>query len=240
MSIQSKKPIYDLIDIYCDGPTLDEIASSDMNIVKGYTFNPSLFINLGVTNYLKHCKKVANHCDSMPVSLEILADSKDDMIRQARLLKELGKNINIKIPITYTNGETTLPVIQALDEENTKLNITAIFTKEQVEGIVSCLKNAEAIISVFSGRIFDIGYDAVKVTKEIARLVHGESNCSVLWASPRMVYDVKNAHQAECDIITMRPDLIKKLALFNKSPEEFSIETVKMFFNDAVSSAYTL
>jgi transaldolase len=240
MSIQSKKPIYDLIDIYSDGPTLDEIATSDRNIVKGYTFNPSLFKNLGVTNYLKHCKKVINHCDSMPVSLEVFADSKDDMIRQARLLKELGKNINIKIPITYTNGETTLPVIQALVEENTKLNITAIFTKEQVEGVVSCLKNAEAIISVFSGRIFDIGYDAVKVTQEIAKIVHGESNCSVLWASPRMVYDVKNAHQAECDIITMRPDLIKKLALFNKSPEEFSLDTVKMFFNDAVSSEYTL
>ena len=145
-----------------------------------------------------------------------------------------------KIPITDTNGETTLPVIQTLVEENTKLNITAIFTKDQVEGIVSCLKYAEAIISVFGGRIFDIGYDAVKVTHEIARIVHGESNCSVLWASPRMVYDIKNAHQAECDIITMRPELIKKLTLFNKSPEEFSMDTVKMFFNDAVSSAYTL
>ena len=130
MSIESKKPIHDLIDIYCDGPTVEEIATSDRNIVKGYTFNTSLFKRLGVTDYLTHCKKVVKHCDSMPVSPEVFADSKDDMIRQARLLKELGKNVNIKIPITDTNGETTLPAIQTLVEENTKLNKTAIFTKD--------------------------------------------------------------------------------------------------------------
>jgi len=240
MSIPSKTPIYDLIDIYCDGPKLDEIATSDRNIVKGYTFNPSLFKSLGVIDYLQHCKKVVNHCNSLPVSLEVIADLKEEMIRQARLLRSLGENVYIKIPITYTNSKSTLAVIEALVEEKTKLNITAVFTVDQVRDIISALKDANAIISVFGGRIYDIGCDAVKITNDIAKIVHGESNSSVLWASPRMVYDIKNAIKANCDIITMRPELIKKLELFNKTPEDFSLETVKMFYNDAISSSYTL
>jgi len=234
----SNKSVSDLISIYNDGPTLDEIRNLRKEIIKGYTFNPSLFKALGVKDYLYHCKKISTQCNDLPVSLEVIADTKDEMIRQGRLLREISDNIYVKIPITYTNGESTIDVIKVLSEEHTKLNITAIFTKEQVKGIIPCLIHSKSIISIFSGRLFDIGQDAIELTKEMSEIVHSESNCLTLWASPRMVYDVKNAIKANCDIITMKTELIKKIKLFDKTSEDYSLETVKMFYTDAVESGY--
>jgi transaldolase len=228
------------IDIYADGPTEDEIAMFDKTIVRGYTFNPTLFKKLKVSDYLGHCRKVLQACGDVPVSLEAFADDIAGMVRQARILDKLGPNVFVKIPITFTSGKSTLPVIETLVKDGMKLNITAVFTKKQVDSILPTLKNTNAIISVFAGRLFDVGIDAVEATGEIAKLVRENSNCKTLWASPRMVYDVKNACSAGCDIITMAPDLIKKTALFNKSPEEHSLATVKMFYQDAKTSGYEL
>jgi len=235
---------YDLdnlpIEIYADGPTLEEIDGFDRTLIKGYTFNPTLFKMLGVINYLGHCEKLLKTCDTLPVSLEVFADEEDEMIRQAKILGALGKNVYVKIPITNTSGKSTVNVLKALVDEGIKLNITAIFTKNQVEEILPSLNKTESIISIFSGRIFDIGLDAVEITGEISELVHGQSNCKVLWASPRMVYDVINACNANCDIITMQSSLIKKRSLFGKMPNEYSLDTVKMFYNDAAESEYEL
>lgn len=228
------------IHIYADGPKLEEITSFDNNLVKGFTFNPTLFRNLGVSNYLDHCEKLVEMCGKFPISLEVIADNKDYMIKQGLVLGELGKNVFVKIPVTYTSGESTLSVIKTLVEEEIKLNITAIFTINQVKTILPTLKHTESIISVFSGRLFDVGLDAVKITGNIAEFVHENSNCKILWASPRMVYDIINACNANCDIITMQSTLLKKLPLFQKSPEEYSLDTVKMFYNDAVESKYIL
>jgi len=162
------------------------------------------------------------------------------MIRQARILAGLGSNVFVKIPITFTNGGSTREVIETLIADGITLNITAVFTLSQVEGVLPTLGQSRSIISVFAGRIFDVGIDAVESTRAIVNRVHSESNCFVLWASPRMVYDVKNASSAGCDIITMVPSLIRKLNLFNKSPEEYSLETVKMFYSDAVASLYKI
>ena len=235
---------YDLgnlpIDIYADGPTLQEINNFNKNLIKGYTFNPTLFKMLGVTDYIGHCKKLLQSCDNIPISLEVIADDKDEMIRQAKILGMLGENVYVKIPITDTSGDSTINVLKALVSEDIKLNITAIFTKNQVEKILPCLSNTESIISIFSGRIFDVGLNAVKITGEISSLVHEHSECKVLWASPRMVYDIINACDANCDIITMQSSLIKKLSLFGKTPNEYSLDTVKMFYNDAAESGYEL
>jgi len=235
---------YDLdklpIQIYADGPTLEEIDGFDKNLIKGYTFNPTLFKMLGVINYLGHCEKLLKTCDTLPVSLEVFADEEDEMIRQAKILGALGKNVYVKIPITNTSGESTVNVLKGLVNEGIKLNITAIFTKIQVEEILPSLSKTESIISIFSGRIFDIGLNAVDITGEISEMVHANSNCKVLWASPRMVYDIINACDANCDIITMQSSLIKKLSLFGKTPNEYSMDTVKMFYNDAAESGYKL
>lgn len=223
------------IKIFVDGPSLQEMATLD---VQGYTFNPTLFKSLGVKDYLEHCKLVVEMSKGKPVSLEVIADETGEMIRQARILSGLGDNINVKIPITHCDGKSTLPVIINLIEDGMNLNVTAIFTFEQVETILPFIKNTKSIISVFAGRLYDIGVDAMKVAKEIAEFVHKKSNCKVLWASPRQVYDIFNAIDARCDIITMTPSLINKLSLFNKTPKEYSLDTVKMFFEDAKNAQY--
>ena len=231
------------IEIYADGPTIEEMEFFDQDIIKGYTFNPTLFRNLGVKDYLGHCRKVVATSKGLPVSLEVIADSQDEMIRQARLLSALGDNVFVKIPITYTSGEPTLSVLKTLIWDGINVNITAVFDEKQLLDIIPYLEGSNTIISVFSGRIFDIGLDAVESTREIAELVHVWDNwgdCKVLWASPRMVYDINNAISANCDIITMQPSLIKRLSLFGITPEEYSLDTVQMFYNDAVSSGYVL
>ena len=228
------------IAVYADGPTLDEVRSLDRGTVHGYTFNPTLFRTLGVTDYLGHCKTVAQLCAPLPVSLEVFADDREGMIRQAGILAALGPSVFVKIPITYTNGQSTLEVIQELAQRGVKLNITAVFTMVQVRGIIKPLRESGAIISIFAGRLYDIGRDALVETREIARFAHAESDCRVLWASPRMVYDYRAAIAAGCDIITMQPSLIKKLPLFGKSAEEYSLDTVRMFHKDATASGYTL
>ena len=229
------------IAIYADGPTLEEMKL--FNQVSGYTFNPSLFRKLGVEDYLGYCWKIVAASKGLPISLEVIADSQDEMISQARILSALGDNVFVKIPITYTSGVSTLLVLKALIEKGINVNITAVFTEEQVDDILPFIVESNTIISVFSGRIFDIGLDAVEITREIAGLVHAYDNwgnCKVLWASPRMSYDLINAQNANCDIITMQPALIKKLSLFEKTPEEYSLDTVEMFYNDALLSGYNL
>ena len=232
-----------LVQIYLDGPTLEEMEMFGQYAIQGYTFNPSLFRKLGVKDYLGYCRKAVAASKGLPVSLEVIANSQDEMVRQAKILSVLGDNVFVKIPITYTSGESTIDVIKILVEIGININVTAVFTEEQVACIMPYLKGSNTIISVFSGRIFDIGQDAVEITREIAGLVHAYDNwgnCKVLWASPRMVYDIISAGNANCDIITMQPSLVKKLSLFMKTAEEYSLDTVKMFYNDAVLSRYIL
>lgn len=227
-------------EVYCDGPTLEEIAGHDGGVVVGYTFNPTLFRGLGVVDYSSHSRKVVEACRGLPVSLEVFADDEKGMIEQAVKLSEFGDNVYVKIPITYTSGDSTVRVLEELAGRGIKINVTAVFSLEQTQGVLPVLRDAGGIISVFAGRLFDIGRDAVEDTREISEAVHSDSNCLSLWASPRMSYDLKNAAVAKCDIITMSAALIKKLGLFGKTPNEYSLDTVKMFYGDAVASGYTL
>ena len=225
--------------IYADGASLDQIKKIDP-LVKGYTFNPSLFRKLGVKNYLSFSKILSKKIKKKSISLEVFADDEKNMIYQAKILSNLGNNIYVKIPITFTNGKSTKNVIKELIKENVKLNITAIFTIRQVKKILPIIKNTKTILSIFAGRIYDTGVDANKIMKSICKLVHKNSKCLVLWASPRMIYDLVQANKMNCDIITLPVDLILKKKNFGKKLEIYSLETVKNFYKDSLKSKYKL
>ena len=224
------------IELYLDGPTLEEIDS--FKNIDGYTFNPSLYKKLKATNYIEFTKKLIEKTNKKPISIEVIADDDENCTRQGKILSKLGNNIYVKIPVIFTSGQSSRKTIKNLADQNIKLNITAIFELSQVKRILPILKDSKAILSVFSGRIFDIGLDAVTIFGEMAKYIHENSNCKILWASCRMSYDYILAQKCNADIITMAPNLAKKIDLFKKNSLEYSKDTVKGFFNDAKSSGF--
>ena len=228
------------IELYADGLNLDEFGKNYGIEIDGYTFNPSIFRKNGATDYLEYSKKVVSKSENKPVSLEVFADEKNEMIKQAKILSGLSNNIYVKIPITFTNGKFTTEVLIELVKLNIKLNITALFTIDQIKEILPYLKNSNSILSVFAGRIFDCGKDANKDMKDICDFAKANSNCKVLWASPRMTYDYINAINCGAEIITMQLSQIKKIKMFKKKLQDYSLDTVKQFYNDAKESGYKL
>ena len=230
----------DKIKLYFDGPNLDEI-NIDFGIqIDGYTFNPSLFKKNGATDYIKYSKEVLEKCPNKPVSLEVFADDENSMINQGKILNDLGSNVFVKIPVTYTNGDSTLRVIQNLLNENIKLNITAIFMIDQIKELLQTIKDSETILSVFAGRIYECGIDAKKEMKDINKLIKENSRCQSLWASTRMTYDYIAAKEVGTDIITMPISHIEKLKMIGMNPKEYSLKTVKKFYEDAKSSGFKI
>jgi len=227
--------------IFCDIADVKIIKEfTKKKIVKGFTTNPSLIRKAGAKDYLNYCKKIIKVCKNKPVSLEVFGDNYNQMKKQGLIIHDLGKNIYVKIPITFTNGNYTSDVLKELVKLKIKLNITAIFTMNQIKTILPIVKNSGAILSVFAGRIFDCGEDANEIMKDICNLVNKESNCKVLWASPRMAYDYINAINCGAKIITMQLSQIKKLKMFEKKLEDYSLDTVKQFLKDANESGYKL
>ena len=226
------------IKLFLDGPSIDQIK--EISNVDGYTFNPSLFKKLGAKDYLEFAKLILKETKTLPVSIEVFADDEEGCFRQAKIINGLGKNIFVKIPITYTNGKSTVKLIERLIKENIKLNITAIFTINQVKNIISTVKDTKTILSIFSGRLYDVGLDARKIFKEISKYCHSNSQCETLWASCRMPYDILDATECGADIITMGYEMVTKLKKFSKSSEDCSLETVKGFYNDAKSSGFKI
>jgi len=226
------------IELYLDGPTFQEIK--DFKNVDGYTFNPSLYKKLKAENYIEFTKELVSKTNNKPISIEVIADDDENCIRQGEIISKLDKSIYVKIPVIFTSGQSSKKTIKSLVDRNIKLNITAIFEISQVREILPILKNSKAILSIFSGRIFDIGLDAKKVFSEMTKYIHENSNCKVLWGSCRMSYDYILAQQCDADIITMQPSLIKKIAMFGKDSLEHSKDTVKGFFDDAKSSGFDL
>ncbi len=223
--------------LYADGPTLEEIKTLD---VDGYTFNPSLYKSLGAEDYLKFSDKISKEIKSKPISIEVIGDDYEECFRQAKIIDKIADNIWVKIPISYTNGKTTKKLINDLVNEGIKLNITAIFTIDQIKEINDIVKNSGSILSIFSGRIYDIGQNAELKFNEMTQYIHSNSNCKSLWASCRMTYDYFTAKACKADIITMSPALISKMKLFNKDPIEYSKETVLGFFKDAKKAGFKI
>ena len=229
------------IKIYLDGLSIDEVKKYKSRQIKGYTYNPTLMSKINTKNYLKTSKTLSDLTYPKPISLEVIADDEISMINQAKILATLNKNIYVKIPITYTNGKYTTNVIKELVKSNIKLNITAIFSVHQVRKIIPYVKNTKSILSIFAGRIHDMGEDAFKEILKINKLLKkNSSKCKLLWASTRQVYDLILAEKCGCKIITMSLSIYNKRNNFKKNWKNFSLETVKTFYNDAVKSNFKL
>lgn len=228
------------IKVYADGPELDQINKKIVFKIDGYTFNPSLFRKLGVKNYLNFCKKIIKKCSNKPISFEVFGDDEKSMLKQAIILSKLSKNIFVKIPVTYSNGKTTKDLIKKLVKKKIPLNITAIFTLKQIKTILPTVKNTNSILSIFAGRIYDCGFDALKEMKIMNKYIKKNSKCKSLWASCRMPFDIVSAIESKTDIITMGTSMIKKISHFKLSREKYSQLTVKQFFLDAKKSKYKL
>lgn len=231
------------IKIFADGSNLNEILDLYENnkLVKGFTTNPSLMKKAGVTNYEKFIKEVTSKIKDLPISFEVFADDYDGMLYQAQKIASFGENIHVKIPIVNTAGESTHDLIYTLNNFHVKVNITAVFTADQLILLKNHLPwppDKTNIVSVFAGRIADTGRNPIDTMKLAQALL--KDQCELLWASTREVYNIYEADSIGCDIITASPEQIKKLSLQNKNLEEYSKETVKMFYDDAVSSGLNL
>lgn len=227
--------------IFLDSADIKEIKKySEIQEIKGFTTNPSLMRKEGVTNYTDFIKKVTDISDK-PFSFEVFADEEQEMFDQAIKISELAPNIYVKIPIMNTQGFGVQDLVKNLNEEGVKLNITAVMTGKQVRTLAPFLKpTVKNIISIFAGRIADTGVDPSEEVLAAKYVILGKKNVELLWASCRQVFDFYLASKYNCDIITMPPDLLKKLSLRNKNLEKFSRETVQQFFDDARASKFKL
>lgn len=230
------------IDIYADGANLEGIKQAKENsIIKGFTTNPTLMKNSGVEDYEKFALEALSIVDGNPISFEVFSDDLDEMYNQAHKIASWGKNISVKIPITNTLGVSTSELVSNLSKENVFCNVTAIFTEDQVNEMIDASNdNCEMILSIFAGRIADTGVDPIPFMKNFVSKVSSKKNIKILWASPREALNIVQANEIGCDIITVTDDLLKKVNTFGKNLNEFSLETVKMFYNDARQSGYTI
>ena len=215
----------------------------DLNsgLVTGFTTNPSLMKKAGITSYIGFAKDVLKEITDYPVSFEVFADDLEGMEQEARRIAALGDNVYVKIPVTNSKGETTAPLIDRLTAEGVKVNVTAIFTVEQVRVVVDALKSGTpAVVSVFAGRIADTGVDPMPIMQEALAICRQKECVELLWASPRETFNIYQADSLGVDIITCTSDLIKKLELKDKDLTEYSLETVQMFLRDSSSLGFTI
>jgi len=241
-----KKNIFKNIKIFADGADYNEmIKLNNSNFIKGLTTNPSLMKKNKVKNYEEFAKKVLKKVKKKPISFEVFSDDLEEMKRQAEKINSWGKNVYVKIPITNTKGQSSLPLIEQLLKRNTNINITAIMTKGQINGVFKKIKkypNSKIIISIFAGRIADTGNDPIEFLSLAINLrnKYNLKYTEVLWASPRELLNIFQANEIGVNIITITNDILSKLNLVGKSLKTFSLETVIMFKKDAVSSKFSL
>ena len=210
-------------------------------IIKGFTTNPTLMRKSGIEDYAAFAKEVLAAIPNHPVSFEVFADDLTEMYKQAEKIAGWGKNVNVKIPITNTKSEQTASVIEALSKEGVLVNVTAVFTIEQVRTITNVLhEETSAIISVFAGRIADTGIDPVPLMTEAATILSSKPKAELLWASPRELFNIFHAESSGTHIITVAHDLLEKLQLVGKDLDQYSLETVQMFYDDAMSADYSI
>lgn len=230
------------VKIFADGADLKTIRRMALEpFICGLTTNPTLMRKAGVTDYKKFAIEALEIIDNKPISFEVFSDDIDEMYNQAREISKWGKNVNVKIPVTNTKGESTHQVIRQLLEENIKVNVTALFTLDQVRQVVEATSHdAHFYISVFAGRIADTGVDPLPVMKETLLVMADRPNAELIWASPRELLNVIQANEIGCHIITATSDILIKLNSIGKNLSEFSLETVRMFYEDARSSGYRI
>ena len=228
--------------IYCDSADYKTIKKyNKYDLVKGFTTNPSLMRLAGAKNYKDYSKKILKICKNKPISFEVFSDDLNSMINQAYLINSWGKNVYVKIPVVNSRGKFTGKVIKELSNQGVKLNITAVYTFEQVKKIYKLLnKNTKSIISIFAGRMSDTGKDPIPVFKSSLNLTKKNKNIMILWASTREAYNFIQAKKLGSNIITMPPKIIDQIKNFGKSYKSLTINTVKNFLIDSKKSRFKI
>lgn len=230
------------IKIFADGADLKGMKEAAAQpLVKGFTTNPTLMRQAGVSDYKQFALDVLKLIPDRPVSFEVFADDFPTMEAQGREIASWGGNVYVKVPVTNTKGEFAGPLLNRLSGAGIKLNVTAIMTNEQVKRVAAALaKDIPAIVSVFAGRIADTGRDPVPLMREAVSLLQERPQAELLWASPRELLNIFQADEIGCHIITVTGEVIRKLALVGKDLDCYSLETVAMFYKDALSAAFTI
>jgi transaldolase len=230
------------IAIFADGANREEMLKRLKDgSVQGFTTNPSLMVKAGVKDYAGFAKSILSEIKTLPISFEVFSDDLAGMEREALIIGSWGSNVNVKIPITNTQGQPTLPLIRKLLDRGLKLNVTAIFTQEQLDGLREILKpEDDVLVSIFAGRIADTGVDPMPLMKRAVEDYRSKTNSKILWASTRETLNIYQAEQCGCQVITATDDQIAKLAIRGKSLSEYSLETVKGFYNDAKKAGFAL
>ena len=228
--------------IFCDIAELDQIKKfNKKNIVKGFTTNPSLMRKAGAKDYKSYSKKILKICNNKPVSLEVFADEYEDMKSQALKINTWGKNVYVKVPVANSKGKFMGKIIEELNSQNIKLNITAVYSAKQTEKILELIsKKTKIIISIFAGRAGDTGRDPLPELIKSIEMAKRFKNVEILWASVREPYNYLQAKQLGCHIITIPPTIIEKIENFGKSFDQLTIETVKAFLVDSKKSKFKI
>ena len=230
------------VKIFADGADLKGMKEAAAQpLVKGFTTNPTLMRQAGVSDYKAFALDVLKLIPDRPVSFEVFADDFPTMEAQGREIASWGDNVYVKVPVTNTKGEFAGPLMARLSGSGIKLNVTAIMTNEQVKRVAASLaKDTPAIVSVFAGRIADTGRDPVPLMREAVALLKDRPKAELLWAIPRELLNIFQADEIGCQIITVTGDVIRKLALVGKDLDRYSLETVAMFHKDALTAAFTI
>jgi transaldolase len=230
------------IKLFADGADLDGMVEEyHKGIVSGFTTNPTLMKKAGVTDYEEFAQAALKAIPDLPISFEVFSDDFTVMEREARKISNWGDNVYIKIPVTNTKGESSAPLVKKLSHDGLKLNVTAILTVDQVRTIGAALSpSTPGIVSVFAGRIADTGKDPAPIMKESVQILKNNPKTELLWASTRELLNLIQAESCGCHIITITNDILKKVPLVGKDLSELSLDTVKMFYEDAQSAGYRI
>lgn len=230
------------IKIFADGADLNSIVTLSKDpLIQGFTTNPTLMRKDGVTDYEAFAGKLLKAVTDKPISFEVFSDELDEIEAQARAIASWGKNVYVKIPVTNTKGQSTSALISKLSQDGIALNVTAILTLQQVQEVVDALAiHTPAIVSVFAGRIADTSVDPIPVMSECLKIMKSKPKAELLWASPRELLNIFQADACGCHIITVAHDMLKKLSLVGKDLNQYSLETVKMFYDDALASNFKI
>jgi len=230
------------IKIFCDSADYKVIKSFNRDrLVDGFTTNPSLMRKAGAKDYKNYSMEILKICKKKPISFEVFADNKKEMLKQAYKINKWGKNVYVKIPVVNSKGLFMGSIIKELSDKGIKLNITAVYTFEQTQKIYKNLnKKTKSIISIFAGRMSDKGKDPVIIFKKSINLTKKNKNIEILWASTREAYNYIQARQLKCDIITMPPKIIDQIQKFGRSFRLMTIDTVKGFLADSKKSKFKI
>ena len=230
------------VKIFADGADLESILELAKNpLIAGFTTNPTLMRKAGVKDYEAFGRELTRTIPDRPFSFEVLSDEFDEMEDQSLRIASWGRNVYVKIPITNTRRESSAPLIDRLSRQGVKVNVTALMTLEQVDAVIPSLRHgAPACISIFAGRVADAGFDPLPILRGALVRMRDHPQIELIWASPRELFNIVQADKIGCHIITVTHDLLKKLPMLGRDLDEFSLDTVRMFYQDALAAGFAL